>query len=119
MKRIILLFGIIFSLVAVNVHAGETPTNAQKAHEQAIGIQKAVSLNPEQMAKVEVVLLNKLDAYDAIINDQNTNGAAKTEAIEALKVAKDKEFSEIMSTEQYNLFIAKREEAKARKAASH
>lgn len=118
MKRIILLFGVIFSLIAVNANAGETPTNAVKAHEHAIAIQKAVSLNPEQVAKVEAVLLNKLDAHDAIINDQTKDGAAKTEALEALKVAKDKELSEIMTPDQFKLFIAKREEVKARKAKS-
>lgn len=119
MKRIILLFGLIFSLVSVNAFAGETPTNEQKAHNQAIGIQKLVSLSNDQTVKVEAVLLSKIIAYDAILNDLTKDGAAKNEAIDALKKQKDQELAQIMTPEQYSMFVNKRDEIKARKDIAH
>jgi hypothetical protein len=119
MKRIILLFGLIFSLVAVKANAGETPTNEQKAHNQAIGLQKLVSLSNEQTAKVEAVLLSKIVEIEAITNDASKDAAAKQSAIEGVKKAKDSELAAIMSPEQYSLFLNKRDEIKQRKDIAH
>ncbi len=115
MKRIILLFGLIFSLVAVKANAGETPTNAQKAYSQSIGIQKMVSLTDDQRVKVEAVLLSKMVAIEAINGDLTKDGAAKLEAIEALKQTKDQELAAIMTPDQFALFTAKRAEMKTKK----
>ena len=115
MKRIILLFGLIFSLDAVKANAGETPTNEQKAYKQSIGIQKIVSLSDEQRVKVEAVLLSKMVAIEAINGDLTKDGAAKLEAIEVLKKAKDQELAAIMTPDQFALFTAKRAEMKTKK----
>ncbi|MDQ3110241.1 MAG: hypothetical protein M3R17_10130 [Bacteroidota bacterium] len=118
MKRIILLFGLIFSLVAVKATAGETPTNEQKAHNQSLSMQKVLSLSAEQQVKVEAVLLSKYVATDAVINDVNTSGAEKLAALEVIKQNKDAELAAIMTPEQYALFVQKRDDVKARKEAN-
>jgi hypothetical protein len=119
MKRIILLFGLIFSLVAVKANAGETPTNEQKAHNQALGIQKLVSLSNEQTVKVEAVLLSKIVEIETITNDVTKDAAAKQSAIDAVKKNKDSELAAIMSPEQFSMFVNKRDEIKQRKDIAH
>lgn len=119
MKRIILLFGLIFSLVAVQAKAGETPTNEQKAHNQAIGIQKLVSLSAAQTAQVEAVLLSKIIELETITNDVSKDAAAKQAAIEVVKKQRDTELAAIMSPEQFSMFVNKRDEIKTRKDIAH
>jgi hypothetical protein len=119
MKRVVLLFGLIFSLVAVNANAVEAPTNAVKARTQSLSMQKVLTLSDQQREKVEAVLLSKYDAIDAVINDINTDGAAKRAALEAINVQKDAELKTIMTPDQYALFLKKREEARVRKDGGH
>ena len=118
MKRIVLLFGLIFSLAAVKANAGEMPTNAEKAHSQSLSMQKVLSLSEDQRAKVETVLLSKYEATDAVVNDINTDGAAKRAALENINKEKDAELAAIMTPDQYATFVKKREDARVRKEAS-
>jgi hypothetical protein len=117
MKRIILLFGLIFSLVAVKANAGE-PTNEQKAHTRSLAMQKALTLSEEQRVKVEAVLLTKLIEVEAVNNDVNLDKAAKHTAIETLQKQKDAELAAIMTPEQYAAFLKKREDLRTRKETS-
>jgi hypothetical protein len=119
MKRIILLFGLIFSLVAVKANAGGAPTNAEKARSQSMSMQKVLTLSEEQRVKVEAVLLSKYVAIDAVINDVNTDGAAKQSAIQAINAQKDAELAAIMTPDQYATFVKKREDVRVRKETSH
>ena len=115
MKRIILLFGLIFSLVAVTANAGEAPTNQEKAKSHALQMKKALSLTEEQTIKAEAIILSKLTETEAVINDLNLDGAGKTSALEAIRVKKDAEFQAVFTPAQYQEFLAKREQSKQRK----
>ena len=119
MKRIILLFGLIFSLVAVKANAGETPTNEQKAHNQALRIHKMVTLSEDQIVKVEAAMLTKLNAIDAINNDVTKDGTAKQAAIDLVKRESDAKIKEILTPDQHTLLLRKREEAKTRNDIAH
>ncbi len=119
MKRIILLFAVIFSMVSVQLKAEQTPTNQEKAHSQALVIKKIVSLSDEQQVKIEAVILSKLNELDVIHADASKDAATKMAASEALKTSRDIEFSQIMTPEQYAHYLHQREEIQTRKDIAH
>jgi hypothetical protein len=117
MKRIILLFGLIFSLVAVKANAGEAPGNEQKAHRNATMMQKVLTLSDEQTVKVEAVLLKTFNEQDAIKSDPSKGTAAKQAANDALQNTKEQELKAIMTPDQFALYLQKQEERKTRSIA--
>lgn len=118
MKRIILLFGLIFSLVAVKANAGETPTNEQKAHNQAMAMQKMLTLSEDQTVKVEAVLLKKIVGIQTI-SANGKEAAVQQNEIQGVKDTTDKELAAILTPDQFALYLHKKEEAKTRKDVAH
>ena len=108
MKRIILVFGLIFSLVSFKANAG-TPTNAEKAHNQTLKMTKVLSLSADQQTAVEALLLSKLNEVDAINADETKDGAAKEKALEQLKTERDARLAEILTPTQYSTYLHERE----------
>lgn len=119
MKQVILIIGLLFSFAMVNAQVAytptvEKPTNEQKAHNQAMRMQKGLALTAEQTVKAEAIQLSRIQGVAAIKNDATKAENIKQSEIQAVNDAKDKELSEIMSAEQFATFVKNRNEIKAR-----
>ena len=112
MKRIILVFGLILSLVSFKATAAVVPTNAEKAQQQTAQMTKMLNLSADQQASVQTLLLNTLNKIDAVSADDTKDGRAKTQAIKEAKADRDAKLSQILTPDQYSTYIAKRNERK-------
>ncbi|HET6990614.1 MAG TPA: hypothetical protein VFJ43_04785 [Bacteroidia bacterium] len=125
MKQAILILGLIFSFATVkaqvaNTTTTEQPTNQQKAHNQALKMQKMLTLSDDQTVKVEAVLLNKIEKISAITADASKTADVQQNEINGVKDASDKELAGIMTPDQYALYLHKKQEAQAaRKENAH
>jgi periplasmic protein CpxP/Spy len=116
MKRILLVLGLILSFVAVNAQtAQQQPTAQERAHNQAIKLQKQLMLSDDQTARVEPVILARINEVDAIKADASKTDDQKRAATEQVRTAKDTELSAILTPDQYKKYQLLQE----RKAKSH
>jgi hypothetical protein len=120
MKRFILILSLLFSAVAINAQQQQTEqTPEQRAHIQAMRLQKLVSTNDEQTQKAEVIFLAKINAINAIMTDASKTPDQQKAAVDQVKAEKDKELSQILTAEQYTTYRAKMDEIAARKNLAH
>jgi hypothetical protein len=113
MKRIIILLSILFSAVAV--HAQTTETAEQRAHNQALHLQKLVSTNEDQTQKAEAIFLAKILAIDAILKDSSKSKEQQQADIAQVRAEKDKELQAVLTADQYTTYKNKMDEIAARK----
>jgi len=100
MKRLILLFGLIISFVAVNAQ-NATITPQEQAHNQALKLQKYVGLSADQTTKVEQVFLDRILAIQKIQGNTSETPEQQKKDIEAVRSEKDNELSTILTADQY------------------
>ena len=120
MKRIIILLSILFSAVAANAQSATTtqtqePSAEQRAHTQAMRLQKLVSTSDEQTQKAEAIFLSKIQAIQAITADNSKTDAQKKADIEQVKADKDKELAAVLTADQYTVYRNKMDQIAARK----
>lgn len=118
MKRIVTLFVILFSAVAVNAQQPTLTPSQERAHVVTVRMNKIVALSEDQFAKVEAVNQAKFSAIELI----NAN-AAKTKQEKEAEIAqvvadKDKEIQAILTPEQWTKYQQAKEDKKKRKAAA-
>src|SRR4051812_2349586 len=109
MKQVILILGLIFSIATVKAQVAYSqatpvpPTNQEKAHSQALKMEKMLGLSSDQTVKVETVLFNKIEKISAITADASKTADVQQNEINAAKDAADKELAGIMTPDQYAL----------------
>src|ERR1700749_3931857 len=113
MKRIIILLSILFSAVAVNAQTTETPE--QRAHIQAMHLQKLVSTTDEQTQKAEAIFLAKIQAIDAILKDPSKSKEQQQADIAQVRAEKDKELQTVLTPDQFTIYKNKMDEIAARR----
>lgn len=116
MKRILLIFGLMLSFAAANAQAQTTePTQQeQRAHTQALKMQKMLTLTPEQTPQVEAVILKNIKAKEAVTQDASKSAEEQQKELEALKVQKDNELATIFTSEQLATYKLKKQQMEAR-----
>jgi periplasmic protein CpxP/Spy len=125
MKRILLVFGLLLTGVAVNAQTAEPATNQtaeqatpeQRAHTQALKMQKNLGLTAEQTTKVEAVLVSRIKEVQAVKTDATKSKEQKEAAIAKINEAKETELKGILTAEQfakYKEMQAKRKERKGK-----
>lgn len=124
MKQLMIIIGLMFTFAVANAQVANTPTvekptNQQKAHNQALKMQKGFALTDEQTKKIEAIQLSRMDEIAAIKSASNLTDDVKQTRIKAVHDAKDLELSAILTPDQYAQFLAQREEIRARKQAAH
>ena len=121
MKQFNLIIALLFSFAGAREQGAKTipQTNEQKAHTQALKMQKILTLSEDQTVKVEVVLLKRIEKIAAISNETETSGDVKQNEIQEAKDASEKELAAIFTPEQYTIFLRKKEEAKTSQENSH
>jgi hypothetical protein len=125
MKRLFFVLGLLFAGVAVNAQTAQTTTQSteqtpqQKAHIQAMRMQKNLTLSAEQTTQVEAVLLAKIEAIDKVKNDASKTPDAKKAEIEKIKADKDQELSTILTPAQYTQYTEMKTKQKDRSAAAN
>lgn len=115
MKRILLIFGLILSFAAANAQAQAEPTQQeQRAHTQAMKMQKMLTLTPEQTPQVEAVILKNIKAKEAVTQNASKPAEEQQKELDALKVQKDNELATIFTSEQLATYKLKKQQMEAR-----
>ncbi|HEU4716377.1 MAG TPA: hypothetical protein VFU15_01010, partial [Bacteroidia bacterium] len=115
MKRIILLFGILLSFAAVRAQSAtsaapaDAPTPQQKAHTQAMQMQKMLGLSDEQTTSVEALFLTRIQSIDQINNDATKTDQQKKEDIQKVRDQNETDVLAVLTPDQ----IAKYKQIKA------
>ncbi len=126
MKQVILIIGLMFSFAVANAQVAytpttEKPTNEQKAHNQALKMQKNLTLTNDQTVKVEALALSRLDAIAVIKSDATKTAEVQQKEIQALNDSKEKELQTILTPDQFTLYLQRKaaREARAQAQGAH
>ncbi|GAB4136473.1 MAG: hypothetical protein Fur0041_10950 [Bacteroidia bacterium] len=117
MKKIAFLFAFLFSILAINAQNASSP-NQERAHVQAIRMQKSLALSQEQTDKVETVFLNHLNEFEKIKADQNLSKEQKEAEFKKNQESKDAELQKILTPEQFNRYQEMLKERREQRAQS-
>ena len=116
MKRFILILTLLFSAVAINAqNADQQQTPEQRAHIEAMHLQKLVSTNDDQTKKAEAIFLAKIKEINAILNDGSKTAPEQEKAIADVRAEKDNELAQVLTADQFAVYRHKMEEIAARK----
>lgn len=125
MKRLFFVFGLLLTGLAVNAQTAQPATAQQteqtaqqRAHTQALRMQKNLSLSAEQTTQVEAVFLSRNEAIDKIKADASKTPEVKKKEIEQVKVDKDAELANILTPAQLSQYNDIKAKKAARKQAS-
>jgi hypothetical protein len=119
MKHLILIVGLMFSFVAAKSQTATTPTPKEKAHTQAMKMQRALGLSDDQTVKAEAVVLVKIEKIAAISKDASKTEEVQSNEIETAKETCDQGLKAIFTPDQYTVYQHKLEAARARKENAH
>jgi periplasmic protein CpxP/Spy len=100
-KNIFVLFAFILTASfaqAQSAQVAENPT--ERAHTQALGLQKQLGLTEEQTAKAEAIYLARHNEVEAIKNDATKSQEQKDNAITIVRKEKEKEIQALLTPEQ-------------------
>lgn len=101
MKRIFVLFAFILTASfaqAQTAQVAENPT--ERAHAQALGLQKQLGLSAEQTAQAEAIYLARHNEVEAINNDANKSQEQKDSDIVIVRKEKEKQIQALLTPEQ-------------------
>jgi Spy/CpxP family protein refolding chaperone len=118
MKRIIFILTILISAVTANAQQSTATTPEQRAHTQALRVQKLVSASDEQTQKLEVIFLARANAINAITSDASKTDEQKKTEIAQVKADKDKEIAGVLTPDQYITYQNQLKAVQARQAAA-
>lgn len=114
MKRLFVLFAFVLTATFAHAQSTETPTPAaERAHSQAIRMQKQLALTAEQTTQIEAILLARHNEIDAVNADVNKTQEQKDTEIATIRGQKEKEMLAVMTVDQQSRYT----EMKAQRAA--
>ncbi len=120
MTRIFVLFAFILTATFAQAQSSPVAENpTERAHSQALGLQKQVGLSDEQLVKAEAIFLARHTEVEAIKNDASKTQEEKDNAITLVRTEKEKEIQALLTPDQlikYNEIKTTRQNRK--KAAS-
>lgn len=121
MKRIVALFAFILVATFANAQQAQTTTsaNAERAHSQAIRLQKQLGLTQDQVTKVEAVMLAKINAIDAVNADVNKSKEQKDTEIAQIRSDKEQELIAIFTPEQATKYAEMKAQRQQRRNATN
>lgn len=116
MNRLFVLFAFILTATfaqAQSVQVAENPT--ERAHTQALRLQKQLGLSEDQTAKVEAIYLDCYNEVEAIKNDAAKTQEEKDNTTVIVRKEKEKEIQALLTPDQlikYNEMKTNRENRK-------
>lgn len=100
MKRIFVLFAFILTATFAQAQSQTVESPTERAHTQALGLQKQLALTEEQTAKAEEIYLARYNAVQAIKADATKSQDQKDADIIAVRKQKDLEIIALLTPEQ-------------------
>lgn len=101
MNRIFVLFAFILTATfaqAQTAQVAENPT--ERAHSQALGLQKQLGLSAEQTTQAEAIYLARHNEVEAINNDANKSQEQKDADIVIVRKEKEKQIQALLTPDQ-------------------
>lgn len=110
MKNLLTLFLFVVTIgVAQGQNAQANPIR-DRAHQQAVRMQKVVALTPEQTTKVEEIFFQRATAVEAVNNNAALTPEQKAAEVAKIKREKETELQAVLTPEQYQKYREMREE---------
>lgn len=100
--------------LAAQAQEKDKKTPQERAKARTEHMTKALALSPEQQAKVEAINLKYADQVEAVRSEREAERTAKREAAKAMHDAHDAEMKAVLTADQYTMWVAKKQEAKAK-----
>lgn len=100
--------------LAAQAQEKDKKTPQERAKARTEHMTKELALSPEQQAKVEAINLKYADQVEAVRSEREAERTAKREAAKAMHDAHDAEMKAVLTADQYTMWVAKKQEAKAK-----
>ena len=124
MKRLLFVFGLLIAGVTVQAQTATAttqqsqPTAKERAHNQALRMQKTLALSEAQTTQVEQVCLTSIQKIDAIKADASKSKEVKDQEIAQARNDKDAQIMAILTPEQVTKYKEMKAQRQQRKAAA-
>jgi hypothetical protein len=112
MKHLLTLFLFVATIGIAQAQNAQVDPVRDRAHQQAVRMQKVVALTPEQTTKVEEIFFQRATAVEAVNNNAALSPEQKAAEVDKIKREKEVELQAVLTPEQYQKYQEMREERK-------